>query len=55
MSEISGYVLNNSRIAEQLVNQGELAGLNLNEFSSAMQSNKLDLVAREENMADDYL
>ena len=55
MSETSGYVLNNSRIAEQLVNQGELAGLTLNEFSSEMQSNKLDLVAIGENMADGYL
>ena len=55
MSEISGYVLNNSRIAEQLANQGELAGLTLNESSSAMQANKLDLMARGENTADDYL
>ena len=55
MSEISGYVLNNSRIGEPLVNQDELAGLTLNEFSSVMQANKLDLMARGENTADDYL
>ena len=55
MSEISGYVLNNSRTAERLVNQDELAGLTLNEFSSVMQANKLDLMARGENTADDYL
>ena len=55
MSETSGYVLNNSRIAERLVNQDELAGLTLNEFSSVMQANKLDLMARGENIADDYL
>ena len=55
MSEISGYVLNNSRIAEPLVNQDELAELTLNEFSSVMQANKLDLMARGENTADDYL
>ena len=55
MSEISGYVLNNNRIVERLVNQGELAGLTLNESSSAMQANKLDLMARGENMAGDYL
>ena len=48
MSETLGYVLNNSRIAERLVNQDELAGLTLNEFSSAMQANKLNLMARGE-------
>ena len=48
MSETSGYVLNNSRIAERLVNQDELAELTLNEFSSAMQANKLNLMARRE-------
>ena len=55
MSEASGYVLNNSRIAERLINQDELAGLTLNEFISVMQANKLDLMARGENTADDYL
>ena len=38
-----------------VVNQDELAGLTLNEFSSVMQANKLDLIARGENTADDYL
>ena len=55
VSEISGYVLNNSRITERLVNQDELAGLTLNEFSSVMQANKLDLIASGENTADEYL
>ena len=55
MSEISVYVLNNSRIAERLVNQDDLAGLTLNEFSSVMQANKLDLMVRGENIADEYL
>jgi hypothetical protein len=55
MSEISGYVLNNSRIAERLVNQNELVGLTLNEFSCVMQANKLDLMVRGENIADEYL
>ena len=55
MSEISGYVLNNSRIAERLVNQDELAGLTLNEFSSVMQANKLDLLAIGAIFKDDLL
>ena len=55
MSETAGYVLGNSRTAERLANQDELAGLTLNEFSSVMQANKLNLMARGENTADDYL
>ena len=46
MNEIAGYVLNNSRTAERLANQDELGGLAPNEFGSALQANKLDLLAR---------
>jgi hypothetical protein len=55
MSETSGYVLGNSRTAERLANQDELGGLTPNEFSSAMQGNKLDLLARGATFADDLL
>lgn len=55
MSETAGYVLNNSRTAERLANQDELGGLTPNEFSSAMQANKLDLLARGATFADDLL
>jgi len=55
MSETAGYVLNNSRTAERLANQDELGGLTPNEFSSAMQGNKLDLLARGATFADDLL
>ena len=55
MSETSGYILNNSRTTERLANQNELGGLTPNELSSALQANKLDLLARGANFADDLL
>lgn len=55
MSETAGYVLGNSRTAERLANQDELGGLTPNEFSSAVQATKLDLLARGATFADDFL
>ena len=55
MSETSGYILNNSRTTERLANQNELGRLTPNELSSALQANKLDLLARGANFADDLL
>ena len=37
MSETAGYVLNNSRTAERLVNHDELGGLAPNEFGSTFR------------------
>ena len=48
MSEIAGYVLNNSRTAERLANHDELGGLAPNEFGSTLQ-------ARGATFADDLL
>ena len=55
MSEIVGYVLNNSRTVELLANHDELGGLATNEFGSTLQANKLDLQARGATFADDLL
>ena len=55
MSETARYVLGNSQTAERLANQDALGGLTPNEFSSAIQANKLDLLARGATFADDLL
>ena len=55
MSEIVGYVLNNSRTVELLANHDELGGLAPNEFGSTLQANKRDLLAIGAIFEDDLL
>ena len=54
-SPVNDYDPNNRALRKLLTSIDELGGLTPNEFGSALQANKLDLMVRGENTADDYL